>query len=155
MSTDDYVTAMAQGMNWVIPVADKSQPIVTEVVVKHLGGYDYECIAKTSNMGEFSVEVPDYLNYEDKASTLYDWAYNLSDAEILAGAQVFYDIWMWQDSSEPYRVLMDLFARIAKAKLSRDPEPHREGDTRFDPNDGNVYLYVGMQWIQVGVGPNP
>ena len=103
-------------------------------------------------MGDFPVEVPDYLYYEDKASTLYDWAYKLSDAEILAGAQVFYDIWTWQDSSEHYRVLMDLFATIAKVKLSKNPKPYHVGDTRYDPNDNTAYSYDGSQWVQI-TGP--
>lgn len=151
MIKQSYVDAVASGMNWIEALPDKSKPIVTEVVVKHLGGYAYECVAKTSNMGEFPVEVPDYLNYEDKASTLYDWAYKLSDAEILVGAQVFYDIWTWVDSSVHYRVLMDLFATIAKAKLSGDPNPYHEGDTRFDPNTGGCYTYNGMNWVLIGI----
>jgi hypothetical protein len=149
MTTKSYVDALAQGMNWVMPVMDKSQPIVTEVVVKHLGGYEYECIAKTSNMGEFPVEVP--TPAVNIGQSLYTWAYELSDAEILAGAQVFFDIWAWHDSSEYYRELMDIFARIAKAKLSRDPNPHKTGDARYDPNEEAVYCYDGMRWVKMGI----
>ncbi len=148
MSTDAYVTAVAQGMNWIEPLPDKSQPIVTEVVVKHLGGYEYECIAKTNNMEEFPVTVPDPSFHEDRGESLYTWAYQLSDAEILAGVQVFYDIWTWHDSSKHYRELMDIFATIAKVKLSKNPKPYHAGDTRYDPNDNTSHIYDGSQWVQ-------
>jgi hypothetical protein len=148
VTTKDYVDALAGGMNWIEPLPDKSQPIVTEVVVKHLGGYNYECVAKTSNMGEFPVEVPYPKTFPTNA--LYSWAYQLSDVEILAGAQVFFDIWTWHDSSERYRELMDIFASVAKAKLSKSPNPYHAGDSRYDPNDDNVYCYDGSQWIQIG-----
>jgi hypothetical protein len=144
---------MSSGMNWIEPMPDKSLPIITEVVVKHLEGYQYECVAKTSNMDDFSVEVPyPPLNTNDvKGQSLYAWAYDLSDAEILAGAQVFYDIWTWHDSSERYRELMDLFDRVAKSKLSRSPTPFHVGDTRFDPNTDKIYTYDGVQWILIGI----
>ena len=148
-NTTLYVGAMATGMNWIEPVPDKSIPIVTEVVVKHIEGYRYECIAKTSNMGDFPVEVP--YPPTNPVQAMYTWAYDLSDAEILAGAQVFYDIWTWHDSSERYRELMDLFGRVAKAKLSRSPSPFHVGDSRFDPNTSKMYTYDGLQWVLVGI----
>ena len=147
-NTTLYVDAVSSGMNWIKPVPDKSLPIITEVAVKHLGGYQYECIAKTSNMGDFPVEVP--YPPTNPSQSLYQWAYALSDAEILAGAQVFYDIWTWHDSSERYRVLMDTFDRVVKVKLSRSPTPFLVGDTRFDSNTGKIYTYDGVQWILVG-----
>ena len=151
MNLTDYVDSVGCGMNWIEPLPDKSQPIVTEVVVKHLCGYEYECIAKTSNMGEFPVQVPHPITFPTNA--LYSWAYQLSDAEILVGAQVFYDIWTWHDSSEVYRELMDIFASVAKAKLSKDPNPYHEGDTRYDPNDDSVHSYDGTRWIKIGGTP--
>ena len=137
------------GMIWIEPVSipkGTSELEIHDVEIRHIGGYSYDCVAKT-NRGDMPVQVP---TWKDKPENMDPkvWACSLTKQQVMAAAKVYTDIWTWHDDSEHYRMLMDLFVLYHEGKF-QGGKPVIEGSLRYNTATAEIQLMTGGNWIQV------
>ena len=117
---------------------------IYDVEIKHLGGYEYQCTAKT-NQGDMPVTVPTRGDKpEDMDSRL--WASRFSKQEIMAAAKVYTDIWTWHDDSAHFRMMMELFVQFTEGKYENVTH-FVEGTIRYNTATSEFELMVNGNWI--------
>ena len=119
---------------------------IYDVEIKHLGGYSYKCIAKTSN-GDKRVEVPCVAD-KPTDMDLQVWVSRLSKEEVLAAAKVYTDIWTWHDASEHYRSMMELFVQFIEQKRPHI-QPHDEHTMRYNLDTQYMEIIEQGQWVVI------
>jgi hypothetical protein len=143
-----YLNAMTTGITMTMPVEDATE--YYDVIVEHLGGLEYSCIAKT-NLGDQPV---DYPKYEDKPEdqTIGNWIANMKVPQIIAGVTIYYDIWNFEDCDELYKELFEAFEREQKSRkaLSRPVT----GSVRYREDTGFIEAFTGGKWVQMTGGHN-
>ena len=121
---------------------------VYDVEVKHLGGYKYQCTAKTSQ-GDMPVAAPKWEN-KPKDMSVAAWLILMSRQEIMAGVIVYTDIWTWHDDSDHYRMMMELFIECAEKTLKKfGTTTAAEGSIRFNRATNYLETVVCGEWITI------
>jgi hypothetical protein len=143
MTHSSFAASAMAGVEWTMPVEDGIE--YYDVEVKHLGGVEYQCIAKTSE-GDKPI---DYPKYEDKPEdqTIGNWIANMQKYEIMAGHKVYYDLWNWEDNSALNKELLEEFENGKKCLLPLSPPT---GSLRLRLDNNTTEVYDGSEWIQFG-----
>jgi hypothetical protein len=139
ISLDDFSICMI-GTTWSMPVEDGIE--YYDVEVEHIGGTDYRCIAKTS-AGDKPI---DYPKYEDKPEdqTIGNWIANMQKYEIMAGHQVYYDLWNWEDNSALNKELLEEFENAKRCMLPLAPA---EGTLRYRLDNQTTEVFANGTWL--------
>lgn len=139
---DSFINTMQEGVTLSQPVTG---PDIYEIDVEHLGGTKFRCTAKTSD-GDIPVEYPKLKN-KPAHLDIDTWIAGMNEAEIKAGAIIYFDLWNFEDDSEINKTLFTKFDKAVKSFPFR-PTVIPVGTLRFRTDNEYLEVYTGEEWTQ-------